>query len=113
MKIYIYIYFFFRFLGVKWSMVSALLLYIPYIGAQFWPIQEVMWPAAYLAGTGAGILWTAKTIYVFSMTNDYLKLTSQSKNVEQIQPYLARFLAIFFSFYQLSQVWGNLISSKG
>lgn len=94
-------------------MSSALLLYIPYIAAQYWPIQEVMWPAAYLAGTGSGILWTAKTTYLFFMARDYVNLTFQSKDPEQIQQFLGRFLAIFFSLYELSQVWGNLISNKG
>lgn len=79
---------------------------MPFIGAQFYPKFYTMIPAGLAVGLGGGPLWCAKCTYLTIISRAYSKITGVAE--ELIYP---RFFGVFFMFYALSQVWGNLISS--
>ncbi|CAD7089373.1 unnamed protein product [Hermetia illucens] len=96
-----------RWLGCKWTMAVSFIAYMPFIAAQFYPHFYTLIPAALGVGFGGGPLWCAKctflTIVAEAMSNI---LDDTSKQV-----LVVRFFGLFFVFYQMAQVWGNLISS--
>lgn len=97
-----------RWLGCKWTMAASLICYMPYILAQVYSRFYTLIPAGFLDGLGAGPLWCAKCIYLNVVAEIYSKITGVS-----VETVLARFFGIFFMIYELSEVWGNLISSTG
>ncbi|GFS30686.1 protein unc-93 homolog A [Nephila pilipes] len=50
-------------LGTKNTLFIAILLYIPYIAANFHPLWSTMIPSAVLIGIGAAILWGSQCTY--------------------------------------------------
>ncbi|KAJ9585939.1 hypothetical protein L9F63_020416 [Diploptera punctata] len=95
-----------RWLGCKWTMPVSFVCYMPYILAQVYARFYTLIPAGLLDGMGAGPLWCAKCIYLNVVAEIYSKITGVS-----VETVLARFFGIFFMIYELSEVWGNLISS--
>ncbi|XP_069678913.1 UNC93-like protein [Periplaneta americana] len=95
-----------RWLGCKWTMSVSFICYMPYILVQVYARFYTLIPAALLDGMGAGPLWCAKCIYL----NVVAEIFSKIKGVS-VETILARFFGIFFMIYELSEVWGNLISS--
>ncbi|XP_021916990.1 UNC93-like protein isoform X2 [Zootermopsis nevadensis] len=95
-----------RWLGCKWTMAASLICYVPYILAQVYSRFYTLIPAGFLDGLGAGPLWCAKCIYLNVVAEMYSKITGVS-----VDTVLVRFFGIFFMIYELSEVWGNLISS--
>ncbi|XP_044753696.1 UNC93-like protein isoform X2 [Coccinella septempunctata] len=91
---------------IKWTMCYAFITYMPFIGAQFYPKFYTMIPAGLAVGLGGGPLWCAKCTYLTIISRAYSKITGVPSEI--IYP---RFFGIFFMFYAMSQVWGNLISS--
>jgi hypothetical protein len=81
---------------------------MPYILGQVYSRFYTLIPAGFLDGLGAGPLWCAKCIYLNVVAEVYSKITGVS-----VETVLARFFGIFFMIYELSEVWGNLISSAG
>jgi len=97
-----------RWLGCKWTMAASFTCYMPYILAQVYARFYTLIPAGFLDGLGAGPLWCAKCVYLSVVAEIYSKITGMS-----VETVLARFFGIFFMIYELSEVWGNLISSSG
>ncbi|KAH1009694.1 hypothetical protein HUJ04_002014 [Dendroctonus ponderosae] len=95
-----------RWLGVKWTICLAFLVYVPFIMAQFYPRFYTMIPAGLAVGFGGGPLWCAKCTYLTILSEAYAKVTGVGADIT-----VTRFFGVFFLFYQFSQVWGNLISS--
>jgi len=80
-------------------MSISILAYMPFIASQFYPKFYTMIPAGLSVGLGGGPLWCAKAYSTVSdIAADVL---------------VTRFFGLFFMFYQMAQVWGNLISSAG
>ncbi|GIY91133.1 protein unc-93 homolog A [Caerostris darwini] len=50
-------------LGTKNTLLVAIILYIPYIAANFHPLWSTMIPSAVLIGIGASILWGSQCTY--------------------------------------------------
>ncbi|KAJ8940114.1 hypothetical protein NQ318_009828 [Aromia moschata] len=95
-----------RWLGAKWTVALAFIVYIPFIVAQFYPRFYTMIPAGIAIGFGGGPLWCAKCTYLTVISEAYSKINGVASDIV-----VTRFFGVFFMFYQLSQVWGNLISS--
>ncbi|XP_072760653.1 UNC93-like protein [Anoplolepis gracilipes] len=93
-------------LGCKWTMCVSILAYMPFIASQFYPKFYTMIPAGLLVGLGGGPLWCAKCTYLTVAAEAYSTVSDITANV-----LVTRFFGLFFMFYQMAQVWGNLISS--
>ncbi|KAM0724765.1 UNC93-like protein [Formica fusca] len=93
-------------LGCKWTMSVSILTYMPFIASQFYPKFYTMIPAGLSVGLGGGPLWCAKCTYLTVAAEAYSTVSDISANV-----LVTRFFGLFFMFYQMAQVWGNLISS--
>lgn len=98
----------FRWLGCKWTLVVSQVAYMPYIAAQAYAKFYTLVPAALLVGLGAGPLWCSQSVYLKMIAEVYAEHEGRPTST-----ILARFFGIFFTFYQTSEVWGNLISSSG
>ncbi|XP_015183523.1 PREDICTED: UNC93-like protein [Polistes dominula] len=92
--------------GCKWTMSLAILTYVPFIAAQFYPRFYTMIPAGLMVGLGGGPLWCAKCTYLTVVSEAYATISDLASDV-----LVTRFFGLFFMFYQMAQVWGNLISS--
>ncbi|XP_017753017.1 PREDICTED: UNC93-like protein [Eufriesea mexicana] len=93
-------------LGCKWTISLAILTYVPFMAAQLYPKFYTMIPAGLLVGIGAGPLWCAKCTYLVVVAEAYSTLSDVPMGV-----LVTRFFGLFFMFYQMAQVWGNLMSS--
>ncbi|KZC14684.1 PREDICTED: UNC93-like protein [Dufourea novaeangliae] len=93
-------------LGCKWTISLSILTYVPFMAAQFYPKFYTMIPAGLMVGIGAGPLWCAKCTYLTVAADAYATLSDVATDV-----LVTRFFGVFFMFYQMAQVWGNLISS--
>ncbi|XP_063990437.1 UNC93-like protein [Diachasmimorpha longicaudata] len=94
------------FLGCKWTISVSFMAYIPFIAAQFYPRFYTMIPAGLAVGLGGGPLWCAKCTYLTVVSEAYATISELGADV-----IVTRFFGLFFMFYQMAQVWGNLISS--
>lgn len=95
-------------LGCKWTMSVSIVAYMPFIISQFYPKFYTMIPAGLLVGLGGGPLWCAKCTYLTVAAEAYATVSEIAADV-----LVTRFFGLFFMFYQMAQVWGNLISSAG
>ncbi|KAK2575984.1 hypothetical protein KPH14_007345 [Odynerus spinipes] len=93
-------------LGCKWTMSLAILTYVPFIASQFYPRFYTMIPGGLMVGLGGGPLWCAKCTYLTVVSEAYASVSDLAADV-----LVTRFFGLFFMFYQMAQVWGNLISS--
>ncbi|XP_063364450.1 UNC93-like protein isoform X1 [Cydia amplana] len=95
-----------RWLGCKWAVTLSFLAYMPFIAAQFYPRLYTLVPAGMMVGFGGGPLWCAKCTYLSVVAEPYARLSGVPADV-----LVVRFFGLFFMFYQMAQIWGNLISS--
>lgn len=84
--------------------------YVPFLAAQFYPTVYTLIPSGLAVGLGGGPLWCAKCTYLTVAAEAFSKFTGGKVRTEVL---LVRFFGLFFVFYQMAQVWGNLISSAG
>ncbi|XP_075168084.1 UNC93-like protein [Haematobia irritans] len=98
-----------RWFGVKLTMAISLFAYMPYIGAQFYARFVTLIPAGLMVGFGGGPLWCAKCTYLSTVAD---ALTRVEGHKSQKDDNTVKFFGLFFIFYQMAQVWGNLISSS-
>jgi len=89
-------------------MSISILAYMPFIASQFYPKFYTMIPAGLSVGLGGGPLWCAKCTYLTVAAEAYSTVSDIAADV-----LVTRFFGLFFMFYQMAQVWGNLISSAG
>ncbi|KPJ08594.1 UNC93-like protein [Papilio machaon] len=95
-----------KWLGCKWTVALSFIAYMPFIAAQFYPKLYTLVPAGLMVGFGGGPLWCAKCTYLAVVAEPYAKLSGVSADV-----LVVRFFGLFFMFYQMAQIWGNLVSS--
>ncbi|XP_023941462.1 UNC93-like protein [Bicyclus anynana] len=95
-----------KWLGCKWTIAISFVAYMPFIAAQFYPHLHTLVPAGMMVGFGGGPLWCAKCTYLSVVAEPYAKLSGVSAEV-----LVVRFFGLFFMFYQMAQIWGNLVSS--
>lgn len=63
-----------------------------------------------MVGFGGGPLWCSKCTYLSTVAE---ALTKVRGNESRKDVNTVKFFGLFFIFYQMAQVWGNLISSSG
>ncbi|KAI5633683.1 ion channel regulatory protein UNC-93 domain-containing protein [Phthorimaea operculella] len=95
-----------KWLGCKWAVAFSFIAYMPFICAQFYPRLYTLVPAGMMVGFGGGPLWCAKCTYLSVVAEPYSKLSGIPADV-----LVVRFFGLFFMFYQMAQIWGNLVSS--
>ncbi|XP_047533142.1 UNC93-like protein [Vanessa atalanta] len=95
-----------KWLGCKWAIAVSFIAYMPFIAAQFYPYLHTLVPAGMMVGFGGGPLWCAKCTYLSVVAEPYAKLSGVPAEV-----LVVRFFGLFFMFYQMAQIWGNLVSS--
>lgn len=95
-------------LGCKWAVAVSFIAYMPFIAAQFFPRFYTLIPAGLAVGFGGGPLWCAKCTYL-SVVAEVFSAVTRGKVKKEVM--VVRFFGLFFVFYQMAQVWGNLISS--
>ncbi|CAH2048731.1 unnamed protein product, partial [Iphiclides podalirius] len=95
-----------KWLGCKWTVALSFIAYMPFIAAQFYPRLYTLVPAGMMVGFGGGPLWCAKCTYLSVVAEPYAKLSGVKADV-----LVVRFFGLFFMFYQMAQIWGNLVSS--
>lgn len=83
---------------------------MPFILAQFYPQIYTLIPAGLAVGFGGGPLWCAKCTYLTVVAEALCILKGNNNKTDAL---VVRFFGLFFIFYQMAQVWGNLISSSG
>ncbi|KAJ6616193.1 UNC93-like protein [Pseudolycoriella hygida] len=98
----------YRWIGCKWTIAVSFLFYIPFIAAQFYPRFYTLVPAGLAVGFGGGPLWCAKCTYLTVISEAFSAISFGNIKLEVA---IVRFFGLFFIFYQLAQVWGNLLSS--
>ncbi|CAB3227162.1 unnamed protein product [Arctia plantaginis] len=95
-----------KWLGTKWAVCLSLITYMPFIACQIYPSFYTLVPAGLLLGLGAGPLWCAKCTYLSLYAETHSSLFQIPAGI-----LLQRFLGFFFMILQMSQIFGNLISS--
>ncbi|KOB79338.1 putative UNC93A protein, partial [Operophtera brumata] len=88
-----------KWLGCKWAVAVSFVAYMPFIIAQFYPRLYSLVPAGMMVGFGGGPLWCAKCTYLSVLSGVPAEVL------------VVRFFGLFFMFYQMAQIWGNLVSS--
>lgn len=83
-------------LGTRLAFSLSFFLYILFIASHIRLVSWVIFLASALSGIGSGILWTAHGVYM-----------SEISTTESIG-YLT---GLFYSIYQLNQVFGNLVAA--
>lgn len=98
-----------RWLGCKMTVIVTILAYGPYILAQLWARFYTLVPGGLLAGLAAGPMWVAQGTYLSHLAR--VHTNRQGANAEPEDVLMVRLFGIFYMLYQMSQVWGNLVSS--
>ncbi|XP_004440612.1 PREDICTED: protein unc-93 homolog A isoform X1 [Ceratotherium simum simum] len=92
--------------GCKWTIVISMCCYVAFSLGNFYASWYTLIPTSILLGLGAAPLWSAHCTYLTIMGNTYAEKAGKiGKNV------MNQYFGIFFLIFQLSGVWGNLISS--
>lgn len=93
-------------LGLKYTLMVSLCGYVTYTIANFYPQYYTLVPGAIILGLCGAPLWSAKCAYVTTAAQKYAKITNEPE-----ETVVTKFFGIFFFFFQLTQISGNLISS--
>ncbi|XP_018669845.2 protein unc-93 homolog A-like [Ciona intestinalis] len=93
-------------LGCKWTICFAIIGYMTYSLANFYPHWGTLVPSSIIVGLSGAPLWSAKCAYLTTSAKRYARLTNESTD-----SVVNRFFGIFFLFFQFNNIIGNLISS--
>lgn len=104
--------FFFRLFGCKWTIALSFIAYLPFQIAQFAPSFATFIPSALGVGLGGGPVWCAKCTYLAVAADAVASIVGNEGRVKS-EVVVVKFFGLFFVFYQMAQVWGNLISWSG
>lgn len=93
-------------LGIKISLLISWVSHILYTCSNFYPTFATLLPTSILLGLISGPMWTSQSVFI--STNAY---SSAEMNKADTHATLSRLNGIFFTFYELTQITGNLVSS--
>ena len=82
---------------------------MPYIMAQFYPRFYTLIPAGIIMSIGSGPLWCAQSTYL-SIAAEALAKVHGQKSTKDVNT--VKLFGLFLIFYEMAEVWGNLISSS-
>ncbi|CAF1283621.1 unnamed protein product [Rotaria sordida] len=89
--------------GYKWTIVLAQFGFLIYIAANMYPKVWLMHPASVFCGLFRAGFWTALSAYITDL--------GTSKQAGPItDAVINKYFGIFFSAFQTSQIWGNLVA---
>ena len=95
-----------QYLRPKRTMIIGQVIILMYVGTNFYPTYYTLLPASVVVGFTLATFWTAHSTYLASIGINYSQLVA--KNPVAV---LTKFNGIFFTFFGISQVLGNVISS--
>ena len=94
-------------LTTKWTILAGFVLFLVYIASHFNPLDFMIIPTSILLGLLVGPLWIAQATYL--TTTAYAYSAEKSQIYEKV---VAKFNGMFCCVFQLSQIWGNIISAS-
>nr|CAD7257714.1 unnamed protein product [Timema shepardi] len=97
-----------RKVGCKRTVAVCFLAYIPFIIAQMDATYYTLIPGAILIGIALGPIYCAACTYLKVLAQVFSRPDESTSNT-----LVVRFLAVFYMFINLSQVWGNVVSAFG
>ncbi|GFS11562.1 Unc-93-like protein A [Elysia marginata] len=104
-----------RLIGPKRVLALAWIIHCVYTASNFYPTWGTLVPSSALLGAIAGPMWTAQGIYITAAGEKHAAMTAARLHPEAYEKFthvvLSRFNGIFFMFYELTQITGNLVSS--
>lgn len=101
---------FIKVLGAKRVLLLAWLIHIIYTATNFYPTFATLIPSSALLGAIAGPMWTSQGIYITAAGEKYAALNAAGSDLA-LHSVLSKFNGIFFMFYEITQITGNMISS--
>jgi hypothetical protein len=93
-------------LKTKWTIIVAFGLFTIYVIIHFYPKDFMLIPTSILLGFLMGPLWIAQSTYLTTTAYNYAKETYTAYD-----RVVGKFNAMFCSVFQLSQIWGNILSA--
>lgn len=93
-------------LGAKWSLSLGWTGHCLFTAANFYPVMGTMVPASLILGFVSTPIWMTQGLYVTTKALQYAELTQKDLSAT-----LAKFNGIFLTFFQTTQITGNLVSS--
>lgn len=90
----------------KKCFLIAIVAHLLFVAANVVPELYIMIPISILQGAGAAVMWNAISTYI-----TYLARSNAIRNDKRTVHIAGKYFGIFFCFFQLSVVVGNLISS--
>ncbi|CAF0790237.1 unnamed protein product [Adineta steineri] len=89
--------------GYKWTIVLAQVGFLLYIAANMYPKVWIIYPASVICGIFRAGFWTALSAYVTD-------LSAGGESGPIADAIINKYFGIFFSAFQTSQIWGNLVT---
>lgn len=97
---------FLKLFGTKYSLLFGFLCHLVYTLANFYPSWYTLVPGSILIGFASAPIWAAASTHLAEVA------VTVAPSLRKKQDYLiSKFTALFFFFFQFSQVPGNLASS--
>lgn len=90
----------------KRCLILSLFAHLLYVAANVTPNIYILVPASVLQGAASALMWNAVSTYV-----TYLARSTAIRNDKRTVHVAGKYFGVFFCFFQLSVVAGNLISS--
>jgi MFS family permease len=98
-------------IGAKACVMIQFFFLLSYVLSYLYPRWYTLYISAGLVGIGAGPMWVSQGLYMSALSIRYGKLIVKHGNLHNLQEdYSGLFQGYFFAIFQLTQVFGNLIS---
>lgn len=99
-------------LGPKWTIFTCILGYVIYTAANYFPSAYTLIPASLIMGAAGAPLLTSQAAYVTTCGYAMAERNIENKSGEFSPEILvSKFFGIFFFFFEVTQVFGNFIST--
>ncbi|CAF4276060.1 unnamed protein product, partial [Didymodactylos carnosus] len=91
--------------GYKWSIFISQVGFLLFIVANIYPKASFMFPASVLCGLLRAGFWTSQSAFITDISTH--QKTDEHEDKKAI---VNKYFGIFFSTFQTTQIWGNLVS---
>ncbi len=95
-----------RFLGTKYSLLFGFICHTIYIASNYYPEYYTLIPSSILLGIGSGPVWAGLSTHLATTA-----ITLAPHVSDSIDIVISKFTGTFFFIFQLTQVFGNVVSS--
>ena len=93
-------------LGTKYALLGGFFFHLLYTTANYYPSWYTLVPASLIIGIGSGPIWTAGSAHLVKVA----VLSAPKLGLDQ-NLVISNLVSIFFFFFRMSQIPGNLASS--